>query len=928
MEHNSKEEKASTTSFYYYTVDAIPLYQSSKRPFHLENRLKKRRSLSFMSSNDQKNSSSSHEKSNKREAILEERRKKLNEHSLKVQKIAKEQEDRIQRKNFLLSKSMELAELNRNLYIEQRKAQSKKSVERAKRIALQNQHRSLQEQERRRAELEKRLERTEERRLAYLNKYQKSKNKMMTTSSCLIQTTTSSTITDTTMLTSSTKKADISTATATTTSSSSSSLSPSITALPPPKKKPSSWSIILKAFRELGLPSPSDTNTWLEFNTLSQLLHEAKVIVVTTKVLNTALKIKDEESKHRARILLTSYMMLICPKEVLQNVHGIEEKLHLERLHSAAKDMLHLFEIWLSTHGHPGATKARVRFVDAWNNYNILFETWKSKDCEQLTSHMIQYYLELSTLRQTVIAQNDGEQVGDQLHQQLDEIKHKLEKIGGTHALERLQRAMEASSSFKSMNQQQQESSNSSSRSTPRSPTTFDGMEYHCELQEDTNPDEQLAELLGNHLQYDFFTNEQLAHELIVDPEFKFKRYEPTSDLERRVKMMAERAFFDKLVEEIEQGKSDKSIISFIKEIKMRLLSLVRSDTTLYHKINDTLDMIEQQTKQTTFDLQAMIDSILHVMSKLCAPVRDEEIKSVQNDSNGNMIEQFKRIFDILEDMTLDLANFRLRSLRPHLMSIAVEYERDKFAKMLMDGTIQLVRTKSWLTQSTHKLCQVAAERDGGGDGIEQPTSNYRPSFDAIFEEAFISLIHQPEKNLVSAEDLPETLRLDIKRMAYFQNQLKTISIVAALLMLARNFGSTYPPSPHQTGSLGALSKRLFIMLEDDATTMDNLVAEIEGRVKVKGEQREMIRTMVEKTISHHDTVYSLLSRRVASVIKSTIQNNKFVTDAVLSSNGLEYVRDQLEMTSIQIQRLVYHHKKVYSPWYHSIMKEALYGNI
>lgn len=94
----------------------------------------------------------------------------------------------------------------------------------------------------------------------------------------------------------------------------------------PKLKKPSNWSIILKAFRELGLPLPSNPDTWLEFNLLSQMLNQPKVIVVTTKVLNTALKQTDEESRHRARVLLTSYMTLMCPKEVLQNVNGTEEK--------------------------------------------------------------------------------------------------------------------------------------------------------------------------------------------------------------------------------------------------------------------------------------------------------------------------------------------------------------------------------------------------------------------------------------------------------------------------------------------------------------------------------------------------------------------------------------------------------------------------
>jgi hypothetical protein len=86
---------------------------------------------------------------------------------------------------------------------------------------------------------------------------------------------------------------------------------------PDKKKKPSSWSIILKHFRELELPLPSAPETWLEFSALGELLYEPKVIVVTTKILNTALKQKDDNSRHRARVFLTSYVMLMCPNEIL-----------------------------------------------------------------------------------------------------------------------------------------------------------------------------------------------------------------------------------------------------------------------------------------------------------------------------------------------------------------------------------------------------------------------------------------------------------------------------------------------------------------------------------------------------------------------------------------------------------------------------------
>lgn len=335
----------------------------------------------------------------------------------------------------------------------------------------------------------------------------------------------------------------------------------------------------------------------------------------------------------------------------------------------------------------------------------------------------------------------------------------------------------------------------------------------------------------------------------------------------------------------------------------------------MYNNVNDAIDLtiIEQQMRQGSFDIQAMIHYVLDTMTSMCAPVRDEEIQKVRT-SNDSMIEQIRQVISILDNMSLDLANFRLRSLRPHLMSMAVEYERDKFASMLNDGTIQLVRTKAWLTQSADKLCQVAAQRNPEG---VQPQKNNKPSHDAIFEDAFVSLLCQPQP-ITQLEQVPETLTLDAKRMAEFQNEVQATTMVAALIMLARNFGSASPQT------LSDLAVKLFTMLEDGSTGIDNLASEIERSVNVRPERREMVRTMVDKTVNHNDTVYSLLSRRVAMVIKSTVQNNKFVTDAVLSSNGLEHVRGHLQSISLKIQRLAHHHRKVYASWYSEIITEAL----
>jgi dsDNA-binding SOS-regulon protein len=329
----------------------------------------------------------------------------------------------------------------------------------------------------------------------------------------------------------------------------------------------------------------------------------------------------------------------------------------------------------------------------------------------------------------------------------------------------------------------------------------------------------------------------------------------------------------------------------------------------MHASIRDAIDLelLKQEIKENSFDMNKMINYLLDTMSDLCAPVRDDEIKAIKQQEQKNKIPM---ILKLLEVMGLDLANFRIRSLRPHLMNIARDYERDKFNKMLDEGAVRLDNTREWLTDATLKLSETARQRNPERVKLEKN----KPTYDQIFEEAFISLLCKTEP--IVETRLPETLGLDAKRMFDFQNEMQAMTIVASLVMLAKNFNNNT--------NLTQLSERLFIMLQQEDVDIEQLSAEIE---KGDGHRSEIIRSMVNKTLSHTDTIYLLLSRRVASVIKSTIQNKHFVTDAVITSYGLDHVRIKLQELALKISKLVQHHRKVYAEWYNDIISVALDEN-
>src|SRR5688572_18489344 len=85
------------------------------------------------------------------------------------------------------------------------------------------------------------------------------------------------------------------------------------------------------------------------------------------------------------------------------------------------------------------------------------------------------------------------------------------------------------------------------------------------------------------------------------------------------------------------------------------------------------VDLIKQQIDNKAFDIVQCMGYISQKMLQLCAPIRDPAIRSIAQSTD--VAEAFERILAILEDMKLDLANYRLQALRPVLQRQAVDYE-------------------------------------------------------------------------------------------------------------------------------------------------------------------------------------------------------------------------------------------------------------
>ncbi|KAJ3192758.1 hypothetical protein HK101_005994 [Irineochytrium annulatum] len=456
------------------------------------------------------------------------------------------------------------------------------------------------------------------------------------------------------------------------------------------------------------------------------------------------------------------------------------------------------------------------------------------------------------------------------------------------------------------------------------------------------------------------FSNEQLAHELTLDPDFALKK-PVLSPLEVRVRAIAKQAFFDNVRETFANGDLMTHVPAFVSDIKKQLLSMVSEKGKISAEINEILDMdmLRQQITHKILNLQALLGYIVHKMGQLCAPLRDGAVRAISAKLSAPQLlnpeiltSVFESILDLLDDMRLDLANYKLQSLRPHLRPQAAEYERKKFANALQRGEATLDRTKAWLAGASRDAESVARARNP--EGVEIPENRVR--FTDIFHDAILALVFSPPDAAGRRADaMPETLTLDAERLVRFQEEGQRLTVVAALLMLTQN---AVPEIRGERGALMALKDTLMILLTSSGAadqggesdiTVDNLslqiissvssfltsrrqtLANATGKaeltpaepVELSAERAALIRTMTSKTLSTKDPVFGLLRRRIQAVVKAHVVSGVFKREG-LERSGLDIVKTELEAFSVRVATWVRFNGEVYSEWYDGILREVV----
>jgi len=237
------------------------------------------------------------------------------------------------------------------------------------------------------------------------------------------------------------------------------------------------------------------------------------------------------------------------------------------------------------------------------------------------------------------------------------------------------------------------------------------------------------------------------------------------------------------------------------------------------------------------------------LLPKLCAPVRDEQVKDFIDNKmrNGHVVDRLEALIAIIDIMLYDYANYMLQVAAPKLAEHASSYEAKKFADELESGQITLDTARAAWRAAHDKVYAEAARRDP--EGVNHPRS--RPSSDKIYWQMLLDEFTQPS---ATPESVPAPFALDRNRRARLGLQTLRIATAGAILLQCKNMLKRDVRAPWR-GEAG----RILVVLEaltDNSKSLsvpaavDGIMAALEAGRSMPSATKTHLKALVLKVLT------------------------------------------------------------------------------
>ncbi|XP_012725205.2 T-complex protein 11-like protein 2 [Fundulus heteroclitus] len=428
---------------------------------------------------------------------------------------------------------------------------------------------------------------------------------------------------------------------------------------------------------------------------------------------------------------------------------------------------------------------------------------------------------------------------------------------------------------------------------------------------------------------------------------------EPANSLWKTVKDNVHKAYWDILEAELNDDPPEyRHAIKLLEEIREMLLSFLnpganRMRTQIMEVLD--LDLIRQQAENNAVDIQGLASYIIATMGKLCAPIRDEEIRKLQ-ESTDNIVPLLKEVFRVLNLMNVDIINSTIQGLKPTLQQYGVEYERETFQKILDKTPTALKRTTSWIESALEELLPPTVppgKPDEAGKGLRA-----LPGPIQIFNTACLRFLTWGD---FSETLVPETWVMDESRLEDIQQQLKACQIVNEVLLIVN---STVGGPLQGISSLSDRLKRMITVLLQGMhrppvrptllpaqkpmdfnleETLEGVSAQICSELNkslternyppLSPELQASLRGQICSLTQKDNPIRTLVEDRVQQYFTALLSEPKTQTKLEQVPAGLTAIKPELVLIGKTFISLINYNWAVYGPFYMDIFKKLLFGS-
>lgn len=589
---------------------------------------------------------------------------------------------------------------------------------------------------------------------------------------------------------------------------------------------------VVSKFSGLGLTIEGVSDT--PYEKVMEILAQQQVIMLTARILDICGlrqgKSNSVEQMKAVRCFLSSFLILGHPYQVLSNTYhvNIEEGSStqpiprddltnpmIQDVVGKAKDLLITFECILSrltSFNHytvPPALAPSLAF--AYSSFETAFLNWKSRDKHALVDGMLGQLIELDALLDHVRETSDPsvvEQYKEGMAPNQTTLIARIKNLlGREQGLKVIRQAITKARKARA-DKKEQERSNMKPRIAdqvitaeaalanfgtndlgttvqpePESSRTASVTTYPSPPSTPASKPNARKPTIKGRLLPD---NRIVVHELAINKEYRvraddFLEAETTAIRPLLDQMRAYMNTDDEASRQLHFRLSRK-VAHFIRD---KLQRLIKPTNSIHSIVKDFLDVeqFEQRFRNGSFSYDSFFATMGSLLPKLCAPVRDEEVKDlVENKlSQGSYVDRLEALIIFIDIMLVDYANHLLGVAGPLLLQSSADYEAKSFMSAIEQGEHGLFAAETAWRAARNKVVTEVARRDP--ENINHPKN--RPTAERIYVHMLVDIFTQTSK--MRYGQVPEMLQLDYKRVRKYGHLTRNMITTAGILLQCKN---------------------------------------------------------------------------------------------------------------------------------------------